>query len=68
VSEIYPVETNIVIFDLDESESVADFLQYLKNNQVLAIQFGPKTVRMVTHLDVSNKMIDDVIEVLKSYI
>jgi threonine aldolase len=65
VKHVYPVETNIVIFDLNENVSVSDFLTKLSNNGIKAIQFGPQTVRMVTHLDVSSEMIDEVISVLK---
>lgn len=52
VSGIRPVKTNIVIFDLVD-ETAASFLEKLKMEGILAAPFGPKTVRFVTHLDVS---------------
>lgn len=57
--------TNIVLFDLKENIAVADYLNYLKENGVGAVQFGKHTIRLVTHLDVSFADIDKVIEVMR---
>lgn len=64
VKTVYPTETNIVIFDLMPEISVVSFLQKLEQNNIKAIQFGPNTIRMVTHLDVSEKDIEKVVSVL----
>lgn len=62
---VYPVETNILIFRVDEKIGGAEkFLSILKERGVLAVPFGPGLVRMVTHLDVSSADIDVVIDVL----
>jgi threonine aldolase len=54
VKLIHPVETNIIVFKLDESAySPEEFLSSLKARGVLAVPFGPSIVRMVTHLDIS---------------
>lgn len=59
-----PVETNIVIFRVDErAYSVDAFLQLLREAGVLAVPFGPSLVRMVTHLDVNADDIERVDEV-----
>jgi threonine aldolase len=59
-----PVETNIVIFRVDESAySVDAFLQLLREAGVLAVPFGPLLVRMVTHLDVNADDVERVDEV-----
>jgi threonine aldolase len=59
-----PVETNIVIFRVDErAYSVDAFLQLLREAGVLAVRFGPSLVRMVTHLDVNADDIERVDEV-----
>ena len=61
----FPVETNIVIFRVDPGAmTVETFLEFLENNGVLAVPFGPSLVRMVTHLDVSADDIEQVGEVL----
>ncbi|MFH1755575.1 MAG: GntG family PLP-dependent aldolase [Candidatus Latescibacterota bacterium] len=51
---VHPVDTNIIVFRLDESVySLDGFLSTLKSHGVLAVPFGRSIVRMVTHLDVS---------------
>ncbi|HSK94195.1 MAG TPA: threonine aldolase family protein [Candidatus Angelobacter sp.] len=50
------VETNIVVFDLVERRGVPDaatFVERCRERGVLLNAFGPRTVRAVTHLDVS---------------
>ena len=65
VQEVLPVETNIVIFTLRE-QSPAQWVETLKQRGVLAIPFGKQQVRLVTHLEVTDAHIDQVIKVLKS--
>ena len=50
------VQTNIVVFSLVERRGVPDaatFVERCRGRGVLLNQFGPRTVRAVTHLDVS---------------
>jgi threonine aldolase len=51
VSNLMPVDTNIIIFDLDHRIQPGQFLTALADLGVRAVQFGPHQVRMVTHLD-----------------
>ena len=67
VAGIRPVQTNIVIFDLHAPVTPASFLAYLAENGVKASAFGPQTIRLVTHLDVTAEMIGQAIEVLKGF-
>jgi threonine aldolase len=67
VSNIRPVQTNIVIFDLNAPATPAVFLEYLQQNGVKASAFGPQTIRFVTHLDVTSDMIQQAITVLQQY-
>jgi threonine aldolase len=68
VTNIKPVKTNIVIFDIDKKKTTGEeFIAYLSENKVSASLFGPQTIRLVTHLDVDRKMIMKVTEVLRSY-
>jgi threonine aldolase len=65
LSLVYPVETNIVIFRVDEKiGGVETFLSRLKERGVLAVPFGPALVRMVTHLDVTPEDVSVVIDAL----
>lgn len=50
VSNVYPVDTNIVIAQLSD-RNAQEFLDQLRSEQVLAVPFGPDLVRFVTHLD-----------------
>ncbi|RKX25000.1 MAG: hypothetical protein DRP45_06945, partial [Candidatus Zixiibacteriota bacterium] len=47
------VETNIILVDVVSDVSVETILEKMQKVSVLAVQFGPKTIRFVTHLDVS---------------
>lgn len=60
ISDIRPVQTNIVIFDLQAPLQADDFLEKLKTKGILATAFGPATIRLTFHLDVS----EDDIQVL----
>jgi threonine aldolase len=45
--------TNIVIFSVSKGSSASDFLERMKENGILALKVSNSSVRMVTHLDVS---------------
>ncbi len=47
------VETNIIVADLTGDHTAESVLAQLKDIGVLAVPFGPKRIRMVTHLDVT---------------
>ncbi len=65
VAGLRPVHTNIVIFDLADGWTAANFLAHLREQGVRASAFGPQTVRFVTHLDVDRPMIERVCSVLR---
>lgn len=67
VAAIRPVQTNIVIFDLLESVSPVAFLQFLNVNGVKASAFGGQSIRLVTHLEISKKMIAEVCQVFSRF-
>ena len=67
IEKVIQVETNIVIFDLKTEVDMTVFLSYLENNYVLTIDSGRKTVRLVTHLDISEQDIEHVKEVFKAF-
>lgn len=67
VAFVRPVQTNIVIFDVNEDIDKDDLLSYLKSRDINATGFGPKTIRFVTHLDITDVMMTSVIEALKKY-
>ncbi|HNE30560.1 MAG TPA: GntG family PLP-dependent aldolase [Saprospiraceae bacterium] len=67
VTNVRPVESNILIFDLKAPHTPSVFLEYLVHNGVVASAFGPQTIRFVTHLDVTALMIDQTIAVLRKF-
>ena len=67
VEQVIPVRTNIVISVLKPGTPAKALLTNLKNRGILASQFGPFMVRMVTHLDVDDAAIDQAIAVLRSF-
>jgi threonine aldolase len=53
VRVVQPVETNIVLFDLaSELPDAATLSAALQSRGVLVSAFGPRRIRLVTHLDV----------------
>lgn len=64
VKEVKPVQTNIIIFYVDDRIPVNQFLDKLKEKGVLAIDMGNKMVRFVTHLDVHTEMMDKLENIL----
>lgn len=66
ISNIRPIDTNIVIFDL-KNTSAENFIHYLRQNDISASSFGPATVRFVTHLEITDAMIAHVSSVLRNY-
>lgn len=66
VENIRPVHSNILIFDVKSPfQSANDFLEQLKAHDILAVPFGVKTVRFVTHLDFTSEMMDKLLDALK---
>lgn len=65
VGHIRPVQTNIVIFDIEAPLTPAVLLDYLDKNGVKASAFGPQTIRFVTHLDVTGEMVEEAVQILR---
>jgi threonine aldolase len=59
-------DTNIVIFHVDrEWGTAAQFTDALKKHEILSLPFGPQSVRLVTHLDVSRPQIETACQVIQ---
>lgn len=63
---VSPVETNIVVFRLADTARTNDFLEQTRERGVRVSHLGGGTLRMVTHLDVSDADIDSACIVLES--
>jgi len=54
VEKVHYGGTNIVIFKVTEGLTASAFLQKMKENGILALKVSNTSVRMVTHLDISD--------------
>ena len=60
-------DTNIVIFHVAKNwGTAAQFSDSLKQTGVLSLAFGPQSVRLVTHLDVSREQIESACEATRN--
>lgn len=66
VTSILPVDSNIVIFDIDTKISGAEFEKKLLENNIKIAAFGKQTIRFVTHMDFTDEMLEKTEKVLKS--
>lgn len=65
VESILPVDTNIVIFNLNTKISGIEFEEKLKQQRIKIAAFGKQTIRFVTHLDFTDDMLTKLTDVLK---
>jgi threonine aldolase len=66
VDEILPVETNILIFKLKDHIFLPSFQQHLEKQNILISAMGRQSVRLVTHLDINDEMVERTIEAFKT--
>ncbi|WP_461099502.1 threonine aldolase family protein [Spirosoma luteolum] len=59
IEEIYPIDTNIVIFRLPETLLATDYVDQLAAKGIRAVTFGRHLVRFVTHLDLTDELMDE---------
>ncbi|MEL7020550.1 MAG: GntG family PLP-dependent aldolase [Bacteroidota bacterium] len=64
VGNVRPVQSNILIFDVQAPYTAASFVERLATHRILATAFGPQTVRFVTHLDITAEMMQRLLAVL----
>lgn len=65
VRAVMPVETNIVLFDVQEHLSADVVVKALADKGILCNSTANRTIRLVTHLDLTEVMVDQAIEVFK---
>ncbi len=69
IKKVEPIETNIIIFELDQSKILEqDFLQKLARNNISIIGMGQGKLRIVTHLDYTSEMHRHFLKVVKQLI
>ena len=60
MKEVVPVETNIVVCILKDSSRVNEFATKFQAKGIQIMPFGKGMLRMVTHLDISEKDLTEV--------
>ncbi|MBC7904552.1 MAG: aminotransferase class I/II-fold pyridoxal phosphate-dependent enzyme [Gemmatimonadaceae bacterium] len=64
--KILPVETNIVIFEVLAPYSAPGLVEKFKASNIHCIAISTNQIRLVTHLDISEQMIKDVIKCIEA--
>ena len=66
VKNVYPIETNIVIFELANELLASDFVSRMSEKELLCAGFGKHLVRFVTHLDFTDANLEALETVLNN--
>jgi threonine aldolase len=66
VKMVLPVETNIIIFELNDSITAPALVEKLKAFDILGYAIAPKRVRLVLHLDITEEMVEKTIEIISN--
>ncbi len=66
IGKVMPVETNIIIFEVIGSYTPAEFCKKLAEHDILCLSISATQVRMVTHLDFTKEMLNNLIQVIES--
>jgi threonine aldolase len=64
---VLPVETNIIIFELQDGFSAPDLVAKMKEHSILGYAISPNRVRLVTHLDITPEMVDKTIDTINKF-
>ena len=66
IKKVEPIETNIIIFEIDEDKMSSEaFVAKLKEKEVHIIGMGQGKLRIVTHLDYTSEMHNSFSEILR---
>lgn len=61
---LMPVETNILIFEVIGTYTPVSFCNKMRQHKILCLPISATQVRMVTHLDITNEMVKNLISVI----
>jgi threonine aldolase len=65
VKLLLPVETNIIIIELDGSMTAPAFVEKMKEKDIIPYAITPNRVRFVVHLDITDGMIEKTIAAIE---
>lgn len=65
ILDAYAVHTNIIVFNITaDAPDAPAIVARARDRGVLVIAFGPRTIRLVTHLDVSRSQCEQAADIL----
>lgn len=67
IKKVEPVETNIVIFELEAHIDETEFVQQLADHNIRIISMGSNKLRMVTHLNYTDEMHNQLLDILNKF-
>lgn len=67
VKKVEPVETNIIIFYVNDDMNADDFISRMSEKGILLTPMGDGKIRIVTHLDFTDDMLEILLDQLRSY-
>lgn len=63
IQSVLPIYTNIVVVEILSGINYLDIIEQLSNHGIKTVPFGPNQIRLVTHLDFTDPMLDKTISV-----
>ena len=67
IKKVEPVETNIIIFYVEDHLNADDFISSMAKKNILLTPMGDGKIRIVTHLDFSDEMLEKLVYELKAF-
>tara|TARA_B100000787_G_scaffold170262_1_gene165383 strand:+ start:10361 stop:11386 length:1026 start_codon:yes stop_codon:yes gene_type:complete len=67
IKKVEPVETNIIIFYVKDHLNADDFISVMEEKNILLTPMGDGKIRIVTHLDFSDQMLEKLLYELKEF-
>ena len=67
IKKVEPVETNIIIFYVEDHLNAEDFISKMEEKNILLTPMGDGKIRIVTHLDFSDLMLEKLLYELKRF-
>ncbi|TSA51455.1 MAG: threonine aldolase, partial [Sphingobacteriales bacterium] len=64
IESLMPIDTNILIFKLKTELKAELLVEKLKENNILCFAIGGNSIRMVTHLDFTDEMLNQFSEII----
>lgn len=60
-----PIDTNIIIFEIVGTQTARSIVQKFLDNDIKAMAISPTQIRLVLHLDITEKMVEETIDVIE---